>query len=81
MNERYFESEDEKKGFTKEFASIIKQRILDEARDDGKHDIEVMRNWRSWGSWFSWGSPVGFSIFLLSIGGFLLLLHIAGLIR
>jgi hypothetical protein len=41
---------------------------------------EHMRNWRSWGSWFSWGSPVGLSIFLLSIGGFLVLLHYAGLI-
>ncbi len=25
------------------------------------------KNWRSWGSWFSWGSPVGLSIFLLSL--------------
>jgi hypothetical protein len=41
---------------------------------------EHMRNWRSWGSWFSWGSPVGLGLFLLSIGGFLVLLHFAGLI-
>jgi hypothetical protein len=40
---------------------------------------ESMRNWRSWGSWFSWGSPVGLSIFLLSVGGLIVLLHIAGL--
>lgn len=25
------------------------------------------KNWRSWGSWFSWGSPVGLSIFLISL--------------
>ncbi len=25
------------------------------------------KHWRSWGSWFSWGSPVGLSIFLLSV--------------
>jgi hypothetical protein len=41
---------------------------------------DSMKNWRSWGSWFSWGSPVGLSIFLLSIGGFILLLHMANLI-
>ncbi|HVS79551.1 MAG TPA: hypothetical protein VHF05_01100 [Candidatus Paceibacterota bacterium] len=30
--------------------------------------------------WHGWGSPVGLGLFLLSIGGFLLLLHFAGLI-
>ncbi len=25
------------------------------------------KHWRAWGSWFSWGSPVGLSIFLLSL--------------
>lgn len=25
------------------------------------------KHWRSWGSWFSWGSPVGLSIFFLSL--------------
>ena len=28
-----------------------------------------MKNWRAWGSWFSWGSPIGLSIFLLSLAG------------
>ncbi len=37
--------------------------------------------WKAWGSWFSWGSPVGLSIFILSIGGFLVLLHLANIIR
>lgn len=27
------------------------------------------KHWRSWGSWYSWGSPVGLSIFLLSLVG------------
>lgn len=27
------------------------------------------KHWPSWGSWFSWGSPVGLSIFLLSLAG------------
>jgi hypothetical protein len=25
--------------------------------------------WRSWGSWYSWGSPIGLSIFLLTLTG------------
>ncbi len=27
------------------------------------------KHWRAWGSWFSWGSPVGLSIFLLTLTG------------
>jgi hypothetical protein len=34
-----------------------------------KWHADSMKNWRSWGSWFSWGSPVGLSIFLLSLAG------------
>jgi len=45
-----------------------------------RYEIEALKNWRSWGSWFSWGSATGFSIFLVSIGLFLVLLHYAGLI-
>ncbi len=44
------------------------------------HSDEALKHWRSWGSWYSWGSATGFSIFLLSIGGFIYLLHLAGLI-
>ena len=32
-------------------------------------------------SWYGWGSPVGLGLFVLSIGGFILLLHMAGLLR
>ena len=31
-------------------------------------------------SWDGWGSPVGLGLFLLSVGGSLYLLHLAGLI-
>jgi hypothetical protein len=31
-----------------------------------------MKHWRSWGSWYSWGSPVGLSIFFLSIAAIVL---------
>ncbi len=31
-------------------------------------------------SWSGWGSPVGLGLFLLSVGGFLYLLHLAGLV-
>ena len=71
----------EEAGFIEEFASVIKQRILDDARDESKRDAEFMKNWRSWGSWFSWGSPVGLGLFLISIGAFLVLLHAANLIK
>ncbi len=41
--------------------------------------------WKAWGSWFSWGSPVGLGLgwmlFIIPLGLFLLLLHQAGLLR
>jgi hypothetical protein len=37
--------------------------------------------WRAWGSWFSWGSPVGMGLFIISLGGFLVLLHLAGILH
>ncbi len=43
-------------------------KTTDEETLDKWHQ-DSMRNWRSWGSWFSWGSPVGLSIFLLSLAG------------
>jgi hypothetical protein len=32
-------------------------------------------------TWSGWGSPVGLSIFIISVGAFLLLIHYAGIIR
>lgn len=37
--------------------------------DEMRYYEQSLKNWRSWGSWFSWGSPVGLSIFLLSLAG------------
>jgi hypothetical protein len=44
------------------------------------HYEESLKHWRSWGSWFSWGSPVGLGLFIIAIGIFLVLLHLAGII-
>ena len=32
-------------------------------------------------SWYGWGSPIGFSILILSTAGAVYLLHLAGVIR
>jgi hypothetical protein len=32
-------------------------------------------------AWHGWGSPVGIGFFIVSIGAFIALLHIAGVIR
>ncbi len=81
MNDHQKDSQDTEQGFVKEFTFAVKQRILDEAKNGDRENIEAMKNWRSWGSWFSWGSPVGLGLFLLSIGGFLVLLHLAAIIK
>lgn len=54
---------------------------LGEMHKKHRDEMWAMQNWRSWGSWFSWGSPVGFGLFLISIGAFLWLLHLADIIR
>lgn len=42
-------------------------------RDDVRFGLATMK-------WYGWGSPVGFGLFLLAIGGLLELLHLAGII-
>jgi hypothetical protein len=70
---------DEEKSFTRQFADKVKQDMLDSF--DWKQDREdSLKHWRAWGSWFSWGSPVGLGLFLIAIGVFIELLHIAGLV-
>ena len=32
-------------------------------------------------SWYAWGSPVGVGLLIVSIGAFVALLHVAGVIR
>jgi len=44
-----------------------------DAKDGMKFGLKAM-------SWSGWGSPVGLGILLLCAGGFLYLLHLAGLI-
>ncbi len=52
---------------------------------DHRNEMFPMNNWRAWGSWFSWGSPVGLGIgwtlFIVPIGIFLWLLHLANIIH
>ncbi len=45
-----------------------------ETKEKELHDMWVQKwmdkdplPWKAWGSWFSWGSPVGLSIFFISI--------------
>jgi len=54
---------------------------LSKMHADHRSEIWAMQNWRSWGSWFSWGSPVGFGIWIVCIGVFLWLLHMANIIH
>jgi hypothetical protein len=56
---------------------------MDIEKEHLKHRDELwaLQNWRSWGSWFSWGSPVGLGLFLVEIGVFLWLLHLAGILH
>ena len=44
-----------------------------DAKDSMRFGLQAMR-------WSGWGSPVGFGILLLCVGGFLYLLRLAGLI-
>jgi hypothetical protein len=52
---------------------------------DHRAEMFPMNNWRAWGSWFSWGSPVGLGIgwtlFIIPVGIFLWLLHLANIIH
>lgn len=32
-------------------------------------------------SWYGWGSPVGLGLFIVAVGAFTALLHVAGVIR
>jgi hypothetical protein len=49
--------------------------------NDPQHDPEAWKYAEKALTWYGWGSPVGLSLFLLSIGGLLVLLHQAGIIR
>ncbi len=70
--------QNEKKSFAKEMGEAVKKNILDGYDWQAERELSL-KNWRSWGSWFSWGSPIGLGLFLISIGIFILLLHLANL--
>jgi len=54
-------------------------------KDANQIDPEAWKYGREAMNWYGWGSPVGlslgFSMFLVAIGAFAVLLHIAGVIR
>lgn len=49
-----------------------------------KHHDYCCEDWKGLGYWYSWDSPIGlglgFAIVLLSVGLFIYLLHLSGLI-
>lgn len=49
------------------------------------HEADALKYSKEAMNWYGWGSPVGFglgfSLFILPIGVFVLLLHFAGVIR
>jgi hypothetical protein len=42
------------------------------------HDLEAWRYASKAMTWYGWGSPVGVGLFIISIGAFLALIHVAG---
>jgi hypothetical protein len=50
-------------------AKKTQQEYLEEYIAWQEADETHLKHWRAWGSWFSWGSPIGLSIFLLSLAG------------
>ena len=49
--------------------------------NDTTHEQNVDPYARMAMSWYGWGSPIGFSILILSVAGAVYLLHLAGVIR
>jgi hypothetical protein len=46
-----------------------------------KTDAETWKYAEKALTWYGWGSPVGIGLFIVAIGGFVELLHVAGVIR
>lgn len=53
---------------------------MHDAHTEHWHDKEGIKFGLKAMSWYGWGSPTGVGLFLLLIGGFLYLLHLAGLV-
>jgi hypothetical protein len=49
---------------------------------NGTHavDVEAWRYASKAMTWYGWGSPVGVGLFIISIGAFLVLIHVAGVL-
>jgi hypothetical protein len=56
------------------------QEMHDDHVRHGYNEKDAMRFGLQAMRWSGWGSPVGLGLLLLSIGGFLYLIHLAGLI-
>lgn len=56
------------------------QKLHDEHIHHGYDDKSAMKFGLASMQWHGWGSPVGLGLFLLAIGGFLFLLHLADLL-
>jgi hypothetical protein len=56
-------------------------RIHDtDARDVETPDAVAWRYANKAMTWYGWGSPVGVGLFIISIGAFLVLVHVAGVL-
>lgn len=62
----------------------MEEQIKESIKKRVKNNDFKWEEWKGLGKWYSWDSPIGmgfgFSILLLSIGLFVYLLHLSGLI-
>jgi hypothetical protein len=49
-------------------------------RDPEASDIVAWQYASKAMTWYGWGSPVGLGLFIISIGAFLVLVHVAGVL-
>jgi hypothetical protein len=49
--------------------------------NDNNHEAEAWKYAEQAMTWYGWGSPVGIGLFIVAIGAFVALLHVAGVIR
>ncbi len=49
--------------------------------NENNHDAEAWKYAQQAMTWYGWGSPVGIGLFIVAIGAFVALLHVAGVIQ
>jgi hypothetical protein len=54
---------------------------IEQTSDLQKPDIDTWKYAEKTLTWYGWGSPVGLGLFIISIGVFIVLLHVAGIVR